>query len=546
MGTPRMRISAWIVTTLIFVSTMSSAWGNQYESEIYSLGISGDTRALSEMLARHQDAFLKGQISADDMRRLMRPLQRTHPGLVHNLKSWVESEPDNPMAHIALSWNIYVRAFQVRGYDTSYNTHREASNHFRKMIRRAADHAQLAYQLDENLIPASDAMIRMHTYAKYIRHPNYVLQKVMETHPNWGTLSRALFLSHPGWGGHPDRITELCSKYVDLLPPEGDIDLETRCYVEGYASYYWKDVEGWLDDLRFDITSDPVLDWIRADLILSRSTSRTVTDDELNFAREHILKMKNPLAAMRKARQWDKIAPRTAASGPYFNEQIAAAHYENALQNLETDPLNLSLIQFLQEAENPLQLAPGETNEDRAAAQALLQLKLAERKIVASPFRGQNWLDYVWPLKATGADFSELNKAYVNAIAYSSDPPKMLAFYLSELDNRISHLRASIRTTSPSTLSDHGSSAPPLISKGQETGLFCQYLRAFRLFEIECNASIEGEAICKRQSGFANSYERYKGLAQKVAQRPRCSDILLLSVGELEFEPQGVNLTALE
>ena len=133
---------------------------------------------------------------------LFQMFKSTNPVTVAFIDNWLDRKPASAFAHSAKSWNLNTRSSNIRGEKLARDTYPDALRIFARMQQQAWDHALTAYQSEPRLISASDGLINLSVGTGRRGIGLEVLDAVMRTDPNWGTLSHGEYLAHPGWGGN--------------------------------------------------------------------------------------------------------------------------------------------------------------------------------------------------------------------------------------------------------------------------------------------------------------------------------------------------------
>ncbi|MEP1536930.1 MAG: DUF4034 domain-containing protein [Paracoccaceae bacterium] len=543
-----MRIFLKLCICLCVAIGTAVAAANKTEEQVFEYAVSGDFEALENVFSQAQERYLAKEISADDMRDLMRPLQSTHPDVTRTLLSWVNADPESAFAHIALAWNIQVRAAQMRGPKARRSIHRDAYSEFNAQNQSAAKHARHAYKLDPDLIPASDAMITMPVYIQGMRDPLLTLRLIMQKHPNWGSLSRGLYAANPGWGGIPQDVQELCDEFAPFVPPGNQINMTLRCYYFGWGKYYTRQAAKWLDETREDAALDSALDEMRVRFIANPWIKSRKTPEDIKFARSFIRNHPQPWDYVDLARRWDRIAPRNSSEDPYLSDEILGNGFVPALARLEKDPLNKTILDFLANAIEAKRMEPNRIELGTDPDLSQLNRMILERRLVAAPYTSQSWLDYAFELSGAydAADKAKADSAFTNAIYYSTNPATVLRSYLFQLNRRIERWQH-YAVLQHAPRQDHQiAERDYILTLDPDADMFCPYLRAFRVYEFECAVAPAGVGNCTKGSGLRINDTDYGELAQEIANRPACAPLMEASYEELQFNQLPVKLPALD
>ncbi|WP_299725705.1 hypothetical protein [uncultured Tateyamaria sp.] len=421
-----------MIAVLLLATTSLSAQ-EYHDAKVVDLVRSEDRAGLNAFLNDAHDAFQKGEISADDMRDLFIALSRSHDQTVRFVQDWAEAAPDNANAQIARAWSLWHAADQVHEPGSA-----AARAVFDGMRARAVEHAMLARELNADLIPVSDAVLRMFVTDRSIGDPAAALDKVMETHPNWGSLLRVYPLVGP-YG--KDAIGSFCGHYGPLVTP----DATAKCRMYGFT-YYTRgiltDFAGWDG---WDAV-DPDMIMLRISGLTTKFPQAELSQEEVAWLEQSILHFDADLYELMNLRSMAlNFANRVAMHRGQFRfyEQFKAAHLHRAEEFLETDPYNLDLLDMVEgvafepewevtdEGDGRVSytaIDPGRNEAQKAAFRAAKEAQMVDfagRRLMANPHRGDNWLSYAYTARdALGRKYYfDVDGAFENAAVYGSTDP---------------------------------------------------------------------------------------------------------------------------
>ena len=199
-----------LVLALVLVCFAASAVAEQgRERALFEHVLNDDKLAVQSLIDDAQDAFLRNELSADDMRDLFIVLSRSHPKTTAFVDSWLQQDTGNHYARIARAWSLWNAAGTIASSRNGWSY-----DVARRMREQGLLHARFAYAAAPDLIPASDAVIVMYGYDKQVGDPVAAVNRVMDSHPNWGTLQRAYdFVGRYG----TEAISTFCQEYATRI-----------------------------------------------------------------------------------------------------------------------------------------------------------------------------------------------------------------------------------------------------------------------------------------------------------------------------------------
>lgn len=485
-------------------------------------------------LVAAQAAFIRGEASADGMRRLFQDFTTTNPQVIGFTKRWLEKYPQSAYANTAQAW-IYFRAgWIVRGYKYARETHPEAMRQHSLLHAKAMNHARAAFYLDDQLVPASDAIIRLGNTTFETEWAIEILDHVMRSRPNYGSLYRALELTNTGYGGTADLADALCEFYGPMIPQGGgapdapEIDFAQHCKIEAAFNYHRSERREWLARAMAQSTFEG-FDYIR----ISRAIQQRTRPEDAEFARAYF---ENTASTdIRLARNYD-----IWVAGRYGYDFVAPtvidAARAQALRALEHDPYDPDLIATLEISpetvtrdENGAQVV---TYHDRPGKAALRDY--ARRRLIVAPYDPENWRKYIETAPETPVEeaFFANESARINRIAYSQHDFQVIFGYmtrkLGELD-----VMQQIREQGVADGWDI-----LLAQTDVEAQITCPLLRAKRVYDavIEAMGKPLGYQIPVLM------LVRLEAMAQLAKDEGRCENVLDARIEALFFEPVQVNL----
>ncbi|WP_426032608.1 hypothetical protein [Cypionkella sp. TWP1-2-1b2] len=341
----------------------------------------------------------------------------TDPAIGQFVLDWAENDPDNPRALTAKAWNLYDWGWILRGERTMQNTTNQAFAAITSRHRAAFPLFKRATELQPDLIPASDGLLRLTATLGNKSIIPLELERIMTSQPNRGSLMRAMFALAPQWNGRPEQVNLLCDRYAPKITDIKDYSPEV-CRIDAvyYANFWYGDQRAAAHQLLM-FTPNPVLDYARLNDLMDGLTSGQDAIEML----ENVKAERN--LTTREARKLDifrnernNVSPLDATFPEY---RLALQRTIPELQTaLAKDPLNPSLLHHYFAI-----LSDAEAFANRpvtAAEKADLVTRLqATLKLV--PTAPELWLD-ITELTLRAQDLDSIARAepyFHNAIHYS-------------------------------------------------------------------------------------------------------------------------------
>ncbi|QJF51287.1 DUF4034 domain-containing protein [Roseobacter ponti] len=386
----------------------------------------GDISGVSEALGQAQQDYLDGYLDADDIRALFAVFKTTDRQVIAFISDWLAAEPDAPMPNVARADSLEHSAWLVRGISASRELHEDALRDFAIMVRESGARARAAWEADPDLIPASDAVINQANLTGKTGDPRAVIDHVLGTRPNWGTLRRSLYLTHPGYNGSARMLDDLCEHYAPMLPQDR-YDLEFRCKFWGAMSYHAEERSDWLD-ANVDTSRDPYLDLQRVYVIVYLASRGQATREQIAFARR-IMEASGQTDVL-KATDYDRFIARSNGFAS-VKGKVERARARQARELLENDPYHHELLDAasITMVAGPFQ-ADG-TQQYVALPEApdnALLLEYVRRRLLSRPYDPALWSNYADGIRQRGRpeDFLAGDIHYENAAYYSYHDPAVL------------------------------------------------------------------------------------------------------------------------
>ena len=357
---------------------------------------------------------------------LFQMFKSTNPVTVAFIDNWLEQKPASAFAHSAKSWNLNTRSSNLRGEKLARDTYPDALRIFARMQQQAWDHALTAYQSEPRLISASDGLINLSVGTGRRGIGLEVLDAVMRTDPNWGTLSHGEYLAHPGWGGTWDLAEKICDTYAPLVPdPEPSPVLSCKLSI---AHGYYRDRLDWVEET-LNNEDLPHLGHLR----LRRALTRNATPELAELS--HRLLTRDGYINADQADTFD-----TFVAGKYGYPTLAEKHRQAEIDYargwLHKDPYNPDLVKLLMTP-----LSRWETDDSGQRRMVMISrptpeemLDYTRRMLIASPYDADYWKAYLEAkIMAEGfKSVAALEPYQINMIAYSQHRPDLIQEYFME------------------------------------------------------------------------------------------------------------------
>ncbi|MEZ5714766.1 MAG: hypothetical protein R3D85_06105 [Paracoccaceae bacterium] len=353
----------------------------------------------------------------------------------------------------------------------------------------------------------------------------------MSAHPNWGSVSRGLFLTHPGWGGNVLMADAICAKYGPALTWIEDIDPVLFCRL--YAAFdYHKERNDWVRE-EISRNDSPRLDWIRLFMVMNPQSTRAQAEWARDYFAAH-----PEFENIGRAEKYDLyIASRFGFD--LIEEEVTRRARASARKALAHDPYNPRLIRILQtpvphktilpEGQMRVETVEGPSPEEVA--------DYARRLVISAPFDPKHWNALAATLRIRDPGAFETIDAYmINAIVYSLHDPELVQNYLYKrlrwisLHDKLTAMDEADRTT--------GWRKAWLDATPREA-LVCPALRGWRVFQALCDGrdAVPGCAQPQEQPG------AFEALLEQARAAGQCGTVLNAPIDTLFYSPIGFDLT---
>lgn len=439
--------------------------------------------------------------------------------------------PNSAYAHAAQAWVKNTTAWNIRGELVVSKTYHRALHEFSDLINIAVNHATVAYETKPRFIPASDAMISFGNGSSKRATSFEVLDQVMTTDPNMGTVLRALALSLRGWGGTYAQAEDMCNSYAPGL--EYRYDPLTRCRLAIWQSYYPKELSQWAYELLSD-TNIPHLEEYRMRGIVKQWGWRGEQDAEFSYA----YLTRDDIVWSYAAEAFDLNIPHK-----YGYPHIYESHLHKSIavnqERLKTDPFNPGLIDLIRNKTSP-GLRINYTGRPLAKEISLLTLEddkeLVRRQLVSSPYQSSHW----WAMTdlmlrdASPEDLLKADPYLINAVVYSNhgtSPTKRL------MQTKFSQYELVQKMKSGETTGDWKQ-----ITSDVDGDILCPFIRARRVYDSICPATEGNDApACSYTKGRLANLElaMQDAKLRNVCTKERFAPVSLLYYAPVDADVSG-------
>ena len=505
----------------------------------------GQVATVETALSRAQQDFIRGDISAGAMRALFTVFETNNPEISSFAARWQRMHPKSASANAALTWALDKTSWDIRGPGFARDIYPDALTEFHFLQRQAKHYARIAYDLDPRLIPASDAMIAVANTTGDKQGGFAVLEAVMKTDPNNGTLSRAMFLTNPGWGGTWPMAERLCELYAPVAGRTVD-DPVKSCKVEIAASYH---LSTKLDWVRAELATGafPELDYQRIKIVIDERP----TEDTAAFAYDYLTR--EGITNYEYAGKFDRNMA-WKFGYDYLSETHSLRAKAQAREAIKDDPYDMELLKVLER--DVVRVSDHQDLWKSSVVQRVSQEEKAEyarRKLLASPYDPDLWLAYGRYRHKSGwtpETFLKNEPMRINAIVYSNHSPRYLFSYVYDKWKMLAALerldtdpeRPEWQAASPEQQAEAEVQRQAWLARrawiDHDVELICPMMRAYRLYGALCGAP--GSSNCEMSPQLREMFEIVRS---DVNDRGACQGVMASPVDGLLFSPIPVDLS---
>ncbi|MEL7012465.1 MAG: hypothetical protein AAFO72_04210, partial [Pseudomonadota bacterium] len=245
-----MRNVLFVFALLVLVLAPPAHANNPFDEvtqlDLWKVIEAGDIQGAERMFA---DAYAQGLRDPENrhhVRWLYEVFGTSSPEATSFAVKWAEDFPDSPFSHTALAWVYYRTGYDIRGEEFARETYIDALGAFYQWHQKAWWHAEKAYGLEPNLLPASDAILRLAKSAHRRLRAIIVLDEVMAQNPNMGTLLRGLDMTTQDWGSFQFLGEVICKIYGPLIKKEDGTNTTKLCLLHAAGFYHRTAKREWL------------------------------------------------------------------------------------------------------------------------------------------------------------------------------------------------------------------------------------------------------------------------------------------------------------
>ncbi len=540
-------------TALFFAARAAMATENPEteaaKDELWAAITNTDYAAAEAIIANAHAEYLQNGTNQNRTRDLLGLFYANNPMLDRFAEGWLDTYPNSPFAHTAHAWLLHKRSWDIRGPGPAREIYPLANALFRRMQFEGLDDAQAAYSLDNRLLPASDAVLRLAVSTGAFETAYEVLHEVMKNDPNMGTLRRAIGMTAPGWGpgGTWEAAVQLCEFYGPMITNH-DTDPVEYCKIFAAGEYHPdKERRDWLFNA---VTSGDYPEFEH--FVLPRYTHNNATRAEAEFARAYL--NRTDVTEPRHAENFDmNVANRYGFDFVQHIHQLRAR--DHALEAIKRDPYNPALLKTLLRGVSRM------SREDDILRSTMIvkpthdeHLEYTRRMLVAAPYDPENWQAYgSTKIPQTPENLLKDDPIQVNTVVYSDHEPRYVLGYaidkwqlLASLE-RIEHEPQSeaFQRLSPERQKRARGEIQKWIAARENINLDedirCPMMRAYRLYKLLCETSRSIDcSIDPRQQ------EMFEIVRADITKRRVCTGVMSVPAHELFFTPIPVDLSAPE
>lgn len=495
----------------------------------------GDMAGVEQALETAQRLYLDDAIAADEVRRLYEGFTTTNPRVIAFTGDWVRAMPDSPYANTARAWVLYHIARLIRGTRGDWDTYADALSQYEALNDSAMVHASSAFSLAPDLLPASDAILRLATSIGAASFGYEIMDKVMERRPNWGTLYRGLKLTVPELGGNAITGDAMCAYYGAVLDAPHE-DMVRFCRIVGIFEFHLRGRRDLLEDL-LDGFEAPELDYIRAKLAMLDWQNPDRMQKHQDVLQAYF--DTHDVMDVKMAEEFDLFFNHLPGHRLVQGE-VSKRAYDYAVDEIRDDPYDPWLLDVLSTGVVDVRRIEGGvrttivTRVTHAQRQEILRKRLA-----VSPFEPEHWSRLAGSMEAMARGDSPAldglltsDPYRINAIVYGNHRAEYLVEFILW---KIVQLDVLARLTQVNTTPLAPRPAPSI---DRDADIICPLLRAARVLGV-VNAYAdmpETNGLTAIQAG------QIRTLSDQARDEGRCTEVRGLDPLELAFEPVAVSL----
>lgn len=440
---------------------------------------SGEVDRVEEIMIKTRDLVRSGEASTNDWRLKYRAFRTTNPKAAHFAQDWLAQYPNSPFAHAAQAWVLFTIGGYIRGDKFNRDTYPEALQIYSQMYNEAYEHALFAFEAEDILTPASDALIKLGQWLGRREEAFEVLDYVMEIQPDWGTLRRGVDLATPNFGGGGSEMAyAICDYYGPKLswPVK---NMAQYCIASANSSYFgdrWDDVREWIKD-----DPDPIWDYYRVQSLLGATLP---TEEETAHIVEYF--KTSGSGDVRLADKFD-LNYASLPGGEPISDIVLERAKDYARETLTYDPYNLySLGILLRMSFVATDEGDGKINFNFTGSPTPAEAVEYNRlRILASPFVPEYWAKYAASLNQMSRTARQEPKRLfdqdpllINAIVYSNHKPQQVFHYIDQKMLQHKRLQVALQKNWPDGWEELSA------EMDEYESIICPVIRATRLNEV--------------------------------------------------------------
>lgn len=398
-------------------------------------------------------------------RTLFSLFESTHPAAIGMADQWIKKEPQSALAHVAHGWSLFRRGSAMRGGAYVADTYPAALEQAEKLFEQAGDEAATAYKMDPELIAASDLLIGTAMGTGRADELATLVDKIMQTQPNPGTLQRAAMALSPRWGGSLDDVLALCDRYAArITAPAGyDADVCKADLLQQPA----------FDDRERAVVADIVARSDHPLLLAARIKQKIANGD------------KSPAFQTELENYLFDIYVTDVQAAAYLDETFSIPiHRPRIMYDVQMRALMADYEKLQRDPANPVYMAKMSVVGigDRKILPLMdnrAQFRQQKAALTSAPYDPYLWSGLA-DLSAYGRGPKgalEAAHAFELSVIYSNYQPDLLRGYAAALADQY-------EAASRPTLEPDGQEVPPDLASAQT--VLCPFVRAERLFEGLC------------------------------------------------------------
>lgn len=491
--------------------------------DLRAYAAAGDHAGLDAALDEMQTAVMAGTVTARDQRRTYAAFETTKPEMHAFIRTWLAASPGSKHARAAQALLDRHIAWLVRGAEYATKVYPDALEIFNRLGANAVRNALSAFEDDPAFLPASDVLLRMANSRRSMVNYRDVLARVMDVHPNYGSVRRAMVNILPGWGGKWRDAEYICDTYASAVPDRdgysvGVCKLEASicCFNDADLSVRLAAI---LDEEEGEI-QDALRPYDAAYLRLGLPKNLEAAIEQME---------KPGFLDLELAKDFDFNVGGRLGLEP-FGRVVLMRLREKAKVEIEHDPYNPDLLEHLSAFHYG-----SEVFEDAPTPDLIFDY--ARRALAFQPYNKLAWIELSrWARKISGPFAYTAREAYErNAIVYSNHSAATVeihaGFWAELIVKRRDMYNPAAKVPEWQKPLYPGSE----LEAADEDVLLCNWLRAKRVLDAIC--ADPGNSECAK---LLPSRIDLVALLQDIEQRGICKDIIAAPVEALLYTPANV------